>query len=814
MIDGSSWRVALVAILVVTPGVLAGNPTPILSAPSGTDGQEITDLAVDATGQFAMAVVSVDAGDVNTLPGLPVAQSKNDVYACDFGPVTASASAQSCVGARHAKTPGTAARLAQSVAATSLVPPGGTGLTARYAVGGPANRVSFWSGTEQASRWETTVDGDQPVLNVSINPNGTRVAAATDAPVNGGGRLFVYDATATSGSTNLKWSFDLVDPDGQKVGVRPRDMEFPPGGRYLAVGTTPRTGGDNGAVLFFDLQSEARPSAPAGKVSVRGAVTEIALSADGKAMVVGTTGYVYYFELPNGLPDPNRQAWARDVGGSPATAVAITGDGSHFAAAAGGRIHFYRHIADSSRIAESIGDVAGYAAQAPVADLAYDATGRLLVAVAGDKAFGFAAGRTTPMWTFSPTQAIHGGLDAPLTKVSVSQDAQRFVVAGRTKLMPYATKVAAALEPLQQGPVTATPGQIVPLQFRVSNSGSLEDEFELRAQPPAGWPLPSLSTLRLALPPGDEHAQTVFVNVTVPEGHQPGSFRVQLEAHASSLRNASRESRVASSHVDLNVPRSVSLVIRPSEERIEVRKGGEATLPVTFRNVGNAGGLVNLSVEQSFTRGSSWGARFEREQVQIDAGSEATVNLVLDAPADGLNGDKNVLTIVAREGAYVATHAVTAYIEPDFGASLEHPNGTIEFTRRAMQVVTVVLRNTGNADDAYNLTYSVGAGAVNDWTVELPSEAIEVPRGQSRNVNLRVTPNVAEPRAASLTLRAVSQGSLSGEEATLALNLVYREPEDVDDGGSFIPGPSPVLALALVALAAFAARRRLRGGGA
>lgn len=804
MIDGSSWRVAILVAALVLPTAIAAAPSPILTSPSGTEGQPLVDLAMDPSGQYVGAVVVADTAAVNQLPGIPVSQTKPDVYLCDFGAVTSSSSAQSCVAGRHRDEASSTDRLQQSIAVTSYRPAGTSGLTARYAVGGPGDRIGFWSSTEQSARWETTLPGDDPVLNVSISPNGTRLIAVTDAAIGRGSVLYVYDTAGTNGA--LKWQFNLTNSEGQANGVRVRDMDHSRTGRYLAVGTTPGSNGGSASVIFLDIHADTRPTTPAGRTAVQGSVWDIELSDNGDALVVGTSTSVYYYPLASGLPSSELLPWSRNPSAEGATSVTISGDGTRFAAASGETIHFYRHINDS-RVAEEIGQ--GYNAGAPVSDLAYDRTGRLLVAIAGNKVFGFAANQTSPIWSFDATSPATGALDGPLTKVAVNDGGERFVVAGRTKIMPYATSAAATLAPVTSGTIEARPGSTVRVDYRITNTGSLEDEFQFRATVPVGWPSASAPAHVALLP---DASAVVSLNVTVPEGHQPGTFRVTLDAHAASLRNASRESRVASADVDLRVPRAVALTIEPGEERFEIPKGNAFTLPVTIRNTGNAGGLVNLSADQSLSRGSPWSLVYERDQVEIGAGNEVTVNLVIDAPTDGASGDRNLITLVAREGAYEVERVVTAYIEPEFGVELSYGNetGSLEFTGRAPQTISIAVRNSGNTDDAYNLTHEISGSAVNDWTVTISRPQIDVQRGQTRNVGITVTPNVAEPRAASLVIRAVSQNSLDAEEGSVAINLVYRAPDPEEDDGSFIPGPSTALVVAFVALAALGAR--LRGG--
>ncbi|HEX2022626.1 MAG TPA: hypothetical protein VHH36_07925, partial [Candidatus Thermoplasmatota archaeon] len=267
--------------------------------------------------------------------------------------------------------------------------------------------------------------------------------------------------------------------------------------------------------------------------------------------------------------------------------------------------------------------------------------------------------------------------------------------------------------------------------------------------------------------------------------------------------------QVATARQQVQVPRSVTLAVTASEERFELLQGNDKTLAFTVRNTGNAPGLVNFSVTQAPTRGEDWTVQITPEQARIEPGAETTVSVVVDAPLTGASGDKNVITFHASEGTYDATRAVTAYVDAQFGAELGTPNETLEFEGRASRTLSITVRNTGNTDDAFNVTAAVGS-ASSDWNVTVHQPVVQVPHGATRTVTLTIVPTVAEPRAATLTVRAVSQGSLDGDESSVQVTLQAKEPEPVEEGESLIPAPAPLLAALAVALAALA--RRARGG--
>lgn len=803
MLDGSFWRISLVTLILLLPGAIAASPSATLQGPVSLQGQDITDVALEPTGQFAMIVVAVDPAKIGGI-GLPTQQTKNDLLPCDFGPVDRPSSGVGCPRALNHRAGYGDATLgtAQSVAATSFIPSGG--IVARYAVGGPSDTVSYWTNIQETATWERKTENRQAVVNVSISPNASRIFATTmPANPSGGGELFVYD---TAGAGSLAWSMPLNDAGGNTGAVRPTSLHHARNADVLAVGTT-------SGVLFLKA-SAARPQTTAATrpLDTSGAVTEVVLASHGRAAVAGTTTGVYYIPLENGVPAP--LSWNRGLLEG-ASRVALSGDGERFAAASGSKVFFYRHLNDS-RIGESFGEPCSstlsgcFDLGAPVTDLVYDEKGTLLVALAGNKVFGFGPTRSAPIWVFDATASDKGALDGPLRKVSVSDDGRRIVVAGKTKVMSYVTRtsVSAAFE--QQGQLPIVPQNPLTLPLKVTNTGSLPDNYTFVVRRPVGWNGENPGDLAL-LP---DESGVVNLTVDAPLGTNPGIFSVSVEVRSKLLADHRKDNLLTTASLNLTVPRAVNLLVTTAEERFTIAAGEERTIPVTIRNQGNAEGLVNLSATQQLSGGSSWDVRFARDQVPISAGGEQTVNMLVLAPRTGASGERNLLTIHAKEGTLVdAIRNITLYVDPEFRAELTASNASLAFAAGELQTVRVTIHNRGNTDDTYNVTGLVSPPAYqNDWRFTIDTPSLTIERGASKTVTVTIRPGVAEPRDASLNIRAISQGSLAEEEGTISISLVAkpREVTPTEDGFD-IPAPGATLVVSMVALAVLLARTR-RGG--
>jgi hypothetical protein len=818
MLNGSFWRLLLLAVVLIVPAVpLVGASTPAnnIDPSHSVDGQTITGFAMDPTGEFVTAVVAVDTNKlVGGLAGgtLPGQTTHHDIYPCDFGPANSRATGSGCrTGLDHGNTyeaTATPSSNAQTVSYTSYQ--SASGLQPVFAVGGPSNTVSLWTGISDTPNWEAQSPKTGDVTgNVSISPDAQRVVAAMlPAATTQPGSIEVYDAGIHTGQSFL-WDWNFSDQ-------RPTALAYARSGSLLVVGTNTVSSTSTGGIYIFH-PSGSQPQSAAGvpSVDMGSNVQSVGVSRNAEDIAVGTTGGVHYVPM-NANGTPQSLSWSRDLPGG-AQAVAITLDGQHFAAASGSKIYVYRATNDNY-IAQQVGDP--YDAGATVSDLSFDATGQLLVAVAGSNVIGFGPVSATPMWSFDATSSTHGALDAPLKRVIVSDGAERIVVAGQTRVMAYRSTVAASAAFLDAQGLTVQPSTTQRFSFKVTNTGSLADNYTFIAHFPVGWNGQGPDGVAL-LP---DQSATLNVSVDVPPGTAPGIFGLDVAVRSQVLQDAgSANPLVAGPALNFTVPRAVILNVTTSEDRIpSIHAGNSETLPVTIRNLGNAEGLVNLSTTQVVSRGAPWPLHFDQPQVRVPAGNEVTVNLVVAPGTDAASGDRDDITICAREGQPTpcqmdgslneAWHVVTAYVDPKFASEFSSTNDTYEFGPGEIQTFYVKVTNTGNTDDIFNLSATLTpANVANDWRVTLDKDHVAIPHGESRQLGVTVRPGVSDPREASLIIKSISNGSAQSETSALTLSLLPKAPT-VTTTKSLVPAPGLDIVLACLGLVALAARLRTRGG--
>lgn len=789
MLDDSSarWFIIAFVALLLSPGAAGAPPSPNLESAASTDGQEITGFAMDPTGQYVTAVVTVDP--VKLLP-LPGQSAHRDIYTCDFGAVTSVNRGVGCTGLKHgsgySSTSTTAAQAVDYIFDSQF---GG-----RFAVAGPGTTISMWAGLESNPRWETNTSPGSAAVNISISPNAARVVAGVvPTSINSPGTIEVYAGGAGVAGQGTLWTWPLGDS-------RPTALEYTRTGKFLAVGTT--TG-----VIFLN-PAAGRPSfvTDTHPVDTGAAVRHLAVARDGEAVAVATARGVYFIPMfTNGTPQDLR--WSRDLAGG-AQRVALSLDGERFAAASGTKIYFYRQL-HTSNVAEQAGEP--YDTGSIVGDLAYDAKGSMLVAVAGSRVYGFGPDDSSPAWSFDATTSSRGGLDAPLRKVAISDGAERIVVAGKSSFMPYRTTATATGVFLDAERAEVKPGETSRFAFTVTNTGSIADNYTFLANFPVGWNGAGPGSISL----GPDKSATLNVTLDVPVGQSPDIYGVFVQVRSQYLMDhGASNAIVATPRHNFTIPRSVVLNVTTLEERIpQLRAGGEQTVPVTIRNRGNAEGVVNLTVEQVLTRGSSWNIHFTTPQIRIPGGGEKIVNMVITAPNDAASGDRNDITIIAREGPIgqiansEARRVVYVYVDPKFGAEVSAPNSTYEFAPGELRSILVKVLNTGNTDDVYNVTTTVTpSGVINDWRVSLDKTNVSVPRGESRTITVGVRPGVSDPREASLVVKAISKGSGESESSATTMSLLPKSLTTTPEK-SFVPAPGVGVLLAMVGLAAIFARR-------
>lgn len=772
----------MILLTGIVPTTLAKSPETVFNAPFALNG-DVTGLAMDAAGRFAAVVVAVD--QTATPIGLPGTVSKNDVFAFDLTATGLLYDAQHAAAFRTAQLPA-----GQSVAFGAGISDPGIG---RFAVGGPGNTVTLYNTRGETPLWEKKAEATGHAKAIATSSDGGRTAVAINNPTGTAGRVFVYDNLG-----RYVWDFNVTDVTGTS-GSPVTVMQIARQGRLLVIGHAE-------GVTFLDPFSTTKPKGDqVVTYQTNGEVTSIDLSRDGAFVVVGTAdgsqGFVYFFPSTD-----RKQPWNRGFS-SAINTVAISNEGSFFAAGTrAGDVHFFEQ--DASLVAKPRSDTEKLEkfnlAGKSVVKLDYDSTGSTLVATTEVEVAGFHLSRNSPIWRVTGASL---SLEDPLVGALVGDGGERVLVVSGREVTALKMASSATVE-VPGGLVrSAVPGDTVRFDLVVSNTGSAPDTYTFKTSPPAGWTVDAVKPLTL-LP--DEKA-TVQVNVTSPTGSAPGSALTRATVESQALASQGKSPIVKTLDLNVTLARVHNLRIEAGERQISLDQGQEAAFAFTLKNLGNAEALVNLSVTQAPSRGSSWRARFDPDQISVPAGGGAvTGTLLLTAPSDGADGDSNVVTIRARVGSSSVTeHSFTARVNPSFEFALDANETSLVVQSGKSKIVKLTVSNTGNSDDTVNLTLSLPEAARQNWNVKIDREAIDVPRGEKRTVTLTVRSTTKDAPEAAVTVVAVSLGSGSRESLTISLESAVPDATERTLWQRLTPAPAPLTFLVILAALALVARRRL-----
>lgn len=782
------WSIStLFALALVVPGLVAlapvahaKSPEVVFDAPFALNG-DATGLAIDAAGRFAAVVVAVD----QTSPpiGLPGGVTKNDVFAFDL---TATGLLYDAVHRPEVRTGQLPA--AQSVAFAAAEDNPSVG---RFVVGGPGNTVSRWNTRGETADWEKKAEASGHAKVVAISEDGRRVAAAVNGATGVSGRVFVYGDLG-----NYVWDVNITDATGT-VGSPVTAMQFAREGNLLVIG-------HERGVSFLNPFSPTKPkAADIVTYATNGAVTALDVSRDGSWVVVGTAdgsqGFVYYFPSTD-----RKQPWNRGFS-SAISAVALSNDGKFFAAGTrAGDVHFFEQDAalvakprsDNERIEKF--NLAGKS----VVRLDYDASGDTLVGATETEVAGFHVSRNSPIWRVTSATL---SLDGPLVGALIGDSGERVLVVSQREVTAL-RMVSSASVTVPEGLVRqAVPGDTVRFNLLVENTGSTTDTYTFKTSPPPGWTVDAVKPLTL-LP---DEKTTVQVNVTSPTGSSPGSSITRTTVESRALLAQGKSPVVKSLDLNVTLARIHNVRLESSERSIALDQGQEATYAFTIKNLGNADAVVNLTAAQAPSRGTSWRARFDPDQITVNPGGTATGTLLLTAPQDGADGDSNVVTIRARVGSASVTELTfTARVNPSFDFDVSANETTVFATPGRTSFVKLTIANTGNSDDTVNLTATLPESARQEWRATLDRDAIDVPRGERRTVTLSVRSTARDALEAAVTIVAVSLGS--GERQTVVVSLEQATASESDESlwQRLTPAPAPFAFLLVVAALALFARRR------
>lgn len=543
-----------------------------------------------------------------------------------------------------------------------------------------------------------------------------------------------------------------------------------------------------------------------GTSAVQGSVRSVDISdhASGWSVAGYDSGFFAIFSDTQGNRQPSVQDYQKREAGDTAAlnGVAIRPNATAFVTgSSGGKLRLYAmdptinpELNAFSPTLVSTLDNAG-----AVLELAFSGDGRYLAARAGGGVrFYDTQGNTlTELWRDDRTGMANG--------IAVDGRGEHVVAAAGSTVIVYDAihRLSPTLPSATQAPGATTTHTVT---FR--NDGNRVDKVDLAAEPPAGVTV-SLTPATFTLKPGQ--SQAVSAVVAVPSTQAPGALAIPLR---NSLNGGA--DGAGTNNLSLSVPTVRDVRLEPQGATSKGANGGQpAVFTVEVRNAGNVQETVALTVGGA---PAGWGVTVEPTSVVLPAGAKANVTVTMQPPSGSRDG-LAATAVLRRDGGTATPVELTATVGAYFQVRLVVPVGTV-LDAGVSGLVNATVHNEGNALDG--ILVKIGAlpsgwrGGFLNGLGELQIEDVEA--GGSRVVQLSLQP--PEDGASSVPVQIAVTASSLGDPSKVSSRGILVTVEDPNaasdtesttgDGGdgNGIPGPTPGLLLAGLALVALALRRR------
>lgn len=535
----------------------------------------------------------------------------------------------------------------------------------------------------------------------------------------------------------------------------------------------------------------------------------VALSQNGRYLLVGTSGNTIYFtgvhDNTNDTADAPEKSfsefpWSRNGPGG-VTAVEIAPRGDWLAAGFdSGELVVYQRTnrTDDGPRAERMVDGAIGTGASPSQVTFADGNRSLLVQAAGLMAFDHRQFQLSddvrPLWTLSRAESF-----------AVSEDGQRLVVGasdgGDGIVQAFERSYAATIS--AEAPSSVQPGRTFNVSATIENRGSAFDSYRLSVEDiDSSWNVEQPAQ-PLELLPGETGNTTVSLTPSSMQAPGDVSFTVRAISQSSPGGEA-----VASSEASVTVQEVHGAVLDVDTSERSIQQGGTIEIQPQIANQGNTREPIEIRVRQD----ASWaiaidGTETDRASYTLDPGETTNATVEISAPGDAPRGTRNTLDLVAHpeDGGTQSSASLSVVVEPSYGAAFEVPGEAVEVEPGQTVDTEVTVLNDGNTEDTFTLdVISNASNPEHLWRAELSPQKVtlEGDGEETFTVSVDVPRGALETESATITLQATS--SATGDrvgEASYELTV----PEETEDSPT-----SAVIALAAIGLAALAVRRRTR----
>ena len=323
--------------------------------------------------------------------------------------------------------------------------------------------------------------------------------------------------------------------------------------------------------------------------------------------------------------------------------------------------------------------------------------------------------------------------------------------------------VTVSISPLDKD--YAMPGKSIPFIVTVTNTGNIEDTYDLTVRDDSGWGL-TLSPTALTLTGGV--SGTATLTVLIPDNLTIGVYdRIYVRATSRADNTISREGSCEAHTTSFY--RKVEVSISPDNK--SGLPGEDLTFTVTVTNKGSVRDNFLLTVGDNAV--PSWNPTLST-WVWLENGASENLVLRVSIPNNATGGMEDNIQVTAQSKypnvdntvvsdndsciAQVIHRGVRVGISPAQGNAGPGENATF----------TVTITNTGGAADNYVLTGSDNAG----WSLSLSRSTLSLAAGASGTATLTVTiPTGAENNmqdSVTVTARSLIDNTVENSASCVA----------------------------------------------
>ena len=338
------------------------------------------------------------------------------------------------------------------------------------------------------------------------------------------------------------------------------------------------------------------------------------------------------------------------------------------------------------------------------------------------------------------------------------------------------------------GPVTALPGQMIPVTFSIESWSDSEETIILEPSAPKVWTVETPETR--SLPAGE--TIEVVVEVTAPEATPEGTV-VDI-----CLGGVTEDGKVgADAHVPAIVGAHTGVAMDLGDGTLVVPPGSAVNTSLAGSRVARVRNTGNQPVEVSFhaqTKWEGWVAWTTPSTMHLTPGSEATLGVTVGAPDGALWDSKAQVMVVA---AYMDGPSLdTSYLQCSVEHSTEYypafyPGSTPLMDGHAQVDLQLVNRGNGFEDVTMELV-----GVPVDWTAEIADYGnyVRIAPGGTRTLRVSISAPVGTTPGETVIVARMwgSEGFKTALLRVIVLN-VFTVDVDIEEETRTLTPPGTVV---------------------